>query len=108
MPKVPHVRASGSSGRLDRQHQGRRLGRVSKEGNLSPQDWETLSISDSESHSEEPAPTKSRNATSRPPRAYQNLGTIEIATDEESDPLSDMQKKVDQLTKVRTDIPDAG
>ena len=97
MPKVPHVRASGSSGRLDRQHQGRRLGRVSKEGNLSPQDWDTLSISDSESHPEEPT-------TSRPPRAYQNLGTIEIATDEESD----VQEKVDQLAKVRADIPDAG
>lgn len=110
MPKIPHVRASGSSGRLDRQHQGRNLlvGRVSRESNLSPQDWDTISISDSESHSEEAAPKKSQNATSRPPRAYQNLGTIEIATDEESDPLSDIQKTVDQLAKVRTDIPDAG
>ncbi|KJA13229.1 hypothetical protein HYPSUDRAFT_60011 [Hypholoma sublateritium FD-334 SS-4] len=99
MPKIPHVRTSGSSGRLDRQHQGRSLGRVSREGNLSPQDWDTLSISDSESHSEEPAPKNLQNATSRPPRAYQNLGTIEITTDEESDSLSDIKKTVDQLAK---------
>lgn len=108
MPENSTTCASALSGRLE--HQGRAgkrpiqtRGRRSGKGSSNSQHWDVISISDSESDSEEPVSKKARNARPRSPYSCKNLGVVEITTDEESDSLElppAVNKKTDQVVKV--------
>lgn len=72
--------------------------------NLNSQNWDVMSISDSEaSRSEEPTSNTARNPTPRSPHTRRHLGVIEITTDEESDSVElspAVNTRIDQVAKV--------